>query len=245
MISEKVKRYIKRKILKVLLRGGRLHCPCCNKKYDTFLPFGSAINLRVNAMCPGCLSLERHRLLILFLKQETPFFSEKLRLLHIAPEHLFYKQFSALKNIKYVPGDLFPDKYPSETVKVDVTNIDFAKESFDVVFCNHVLEHVPNDQQAMSEIYRVLKSNGWAILQVPMDKNLQKTYEDASITSKEERLKAFGQIDHVRVYGLDYMDRLRKVGFKVEEIPFYEKFSKQDRIRMGISTDEDIILCKK
>ena len=114
----------------------------------------------------------------LFLKSKTNFFTSNIKLLHIAPELCFIKLFEGMKNLDYITADI---ESPLAKVKMDVHQIPFNDNSFDVVFCNHVMEHVENDLQSMCEIYRVLKVGGWAIIQSPVDLELEETLEDASI----------------------------------------------------------------
>ncbi len=246
-ILKRINKKIRRKLLALVLKGDNVRCSCCGNSFETFLPFGNKAtgSIRVNAMCPSCLSLERHRLLRLYLEKETNLFSASLKVLHVAPERVFFQLFSALSNITYYPSDLSPQNYPKGTYKVDVTNIPFENELFDVIMCNHVLEHIPDDRKAMQELARVLKPGGWGILMVPLDSRLEKTYEDFSITKPEERAKAFGQIDHVRQYGRDYSDRLRAAGFEVTVIDYAQQYEQKDRIKLGINHFDEIILVKK
>jgi len=141
----------------------------------------------------------------LFLKEKTNFFTADIKLLHIAPELCFIKKFKRMPNIDYTSADL---ESPLADVKMDVHDIPFDDSSYDVVFCNHVMEHVENDIKAMSEIYRVLKPGGWAIIQSPQDYSRQDTLEDPTITDPKERERIYWQDDHVRLYGLDYGKRL-------------------------------------
>jgi ubiquinone/menaquinone biosynthesis C-methylase UbiE len=133
---------------------------------------------------------------------------------------------------------------PVPVLKVDITNIPFEDSVFDVILCNHVLEHIPDDLNAMAELYRVLKSGGWGIFQVPLDNRNNSTYEDFSITTPEARQKAFGQKDHVRIYGKDYPDRLRKVGFDVKTNDFALKMSAEERFEYGLKK-QLIYYCEK
>lgn len=142
------------------------------------------------------------------------------------------------KNIDYVTGDLFPEKYPKGTVKVDLLKIPFEPESFDIVICNHVLEHIPEDESAMKELQRVLKKSGWGILMVPIDWSRKTTYEDPSITTPEARADHFGQVDHVRWYGQDYTERLKKAGFKVDIIDYFNTFSEFQQKQWSLSDEK-------
>ncbi|VAW27356.1 Glycosyltransferase, partial [hydrothermal vent metagenome] len=188
-------------------------------------------------------SLERHRMMWLFLKNETPFFKKKLDVLHIAPEICFINRFEKLHKEKYITADI---ESPLAKIKLDVHDIPFEEGKFDVVFCNHVMEHVNDDKKAMSEIYRVLKPGGFAILQVPLFYPLlDVTYEDKSITSPTAREKAFGQSDHVRMYGKDYEGRLRSVGFIVDENRYFETLPKEEVKRYALPLDEPVFYCRK
>ena len=220
-------------------KGEGVECPICNSKFKKFLPYGR--KARENALCPNCLSLERHRLMWLFLQEETNFFTEKLRVLHVAPEHCFLRLFDALPNLDYITADL---ESPLAKVKMDVHDIPFPENSFDVIFCNHVLEHVENDLKVCAEFNRVLKPTGWGIIQSPIYE-LEKTLEDPSITDPAERERLFGQRDHVRKYGKDYAERLRKSGIAIEENHFEEKLPKETVEKYALPPKEVIFLCRK
>ena len=193
-------------------------------------------------LSPSTLSLERHRLLWLFLKKETNFFTTPLKVLHFAPEQAFYKRFRNLKNLNYVTTDL---NSPLADIKADICNLPFEDNTFDVILCNHVLEHIPDDTKAISELYRVLKSGGWGIFQIPQDLKREKTFEDNSITDKVERAKIFGQYDHVRIYGRDYFNKLRKIGFKVNEVDFTKQLTSEEINRYRLSSGEIIPIVNK
>lgn len=229
------------KVAAIFYKGNKVNCPVCDHNFRTFLPYGR--QARSNALCPNCLSLERHRMMWLFLQNETSFFNNKVDVLHIAPELCFIDRFEKVHENQYITADI---ESPLAKVKLDVHNIPFDDNSYDVVFCNHVMEHVNDDYKAMSEIYRVLKPGGFAILQVPLFYPLlDVTYEDKSITSPLAREKAFGQTDHVRMYGKDYADRLKSVGFKVDENRYFEKLPAEDVKRYALPLDEPIFYCKK
>lgn len=213
--------YAVRPVLAFFLKGNKYTDPIDGKSFKTFLPYGYG-NQRNNVLSPSTLSLERHRLLWLYLKNETNFFSKNLKILHFAPEQAFYKRFKELESLDYTTTDL---NSPLADVKADICNLPFEDNSYDVILCNHVLEHIPDDTKAMQELYRVLKPNGWGIFQIPQDLSRETTFEDNSITDKKERAKIFGQYDHVRVYGRDYFDKLESVGFKVEAIDYTNKIS--------------------
>lgn len=233
--------YWVRPLMALSMRGDRYTDPIDGKKFKSFLPYGYE-HPRENVLSPSTLSLERHRLLWLYLKNETNFFTDKLKVLHFAPEQAFYKRFRNQKNLDYTTTDL---NSPLADVKADICNLPFAENSFDVIFCNHVLEHIPNDTKAMQELYRVLKPGGWGIFQIPQDLNRADTYEDNSITDKKERAKIFGQYDHVRIYGRDYFSKLRSMGFKVEEVDYTNKLSIADVDHYRLAKGEIIPVVSK
>lgn len=230
-------------------KGHNVMCPICNSTFKTFAPGG--LNKRENARCLKCQSVERHRLLYLYLIGRSTLFSNpsKTRVLHFAPEKSFYDIFTRQTNIEYFPCDLNPDLYSYrgevKIEKVDICNIPFAENNFDVILCNHVLEHIIDDIKAIGELYRVMKKGGWGIFQVPIDYSRNATYEDFTITTQEGREKSFGQKDHVRLYGRDYKNRLASCGFNVIEDNYVKSFSSEDIFKYGLQDFELIYLCKK
>ena len=222
-------------------KGDKYTDPIDGKSFRSFLPYGYE-SPRENVLSPSTLSLERHRLLWLYLKNETNFFTESLKVLHFAPEQAFYKKFRKLENLDYTTTDLLS---PLADVKADICNLPFKDNSYDVILCNHVLEHIPDDTKAMQELYRVLKPGGWGIFQIPQDLNRETTFEDDSITDKKERAKIFGQYDHVRVYGRDYFDKLRSNGFTVEELDYTASLSEEVNERYRLAKGEIIPFVRK
>lgn len=236
--------------------GFRYKCPFCGFHARKMNPIGCDFKViyekeivgcgRRFAGCVKCGSTDKERLVFTYLKNNIDFFSNlDKRILHMAPEPNLSKEFLRCKFKEYVCGDFFAsgyeDVYPSYVKNINILDIPYGKEYFDVVICNHVLEHVKDDLKGMSEIYRILKKGGFAILQVPVSYKLKKTYEDFSITDGKAREEAFGQSDHVRIYGLDYIDRLKKIGFDVEIISDLAKsFSKS-----GLNGKEKIFVCHK
>lgn len=228
-------------VVAFFLKGTAFTDPIDGKSFRNFLPYGYG-QQRENALAPGTLSLERHRLLWLYLQNETDFFSAQKKVLHIAPEQCFLKRFKKLQNLDYITADLYS---PIADVKADICDLPFKENEFDVVFCNHVLEHIDDDKKAMSELYRVLKPGGLGIFQIPQDLNLKTTYEDFTITSKEERKKHFGQYDHVRVYGKDFFNKLRSVGFSVHEVDYSKKITSEVAIKYCLTKGEILPVCSK
>ena len=228
-------------IITLLSRGDKVFCPICEIKLKKFFPYGR--KTRENALCPNCLSLERHRLLFLYLKNKTDLFKKKIHLLHIAPEQCFINIFSDYNNIKYTSGDLYS---PLAKIKMDIHEMPFQNETFDVILCNHVLEHVDDDKKAMREIKRVMKKGGFSILQVPFYHPIpNKTLEDLSITSPSEREKVYGQADHLRKYGKDYDKRIISQGMKVNKSKFIDSFTIKEKEFYGLQENEIIYYCYK
>lgn len=233
--------YLVRPFLKIYLKGSRYTDPIDGNSFRKFLPYGYE-NQRENVLSPSTLSLERHRLLWLYLKYHTGFFSKNLKVLHFAPEQAFYKRFRKLSNLDYTTTDL---NSPLADVKADICDLPFENHSFDFILCNHVLEHIPDDKLAMQELYRVLKPGGTAILQIPQELDRALTFQDDSITDPKERAKIFGQYDHVRIYGRDYFDKLRQIGFKVEEVDLTSTLSAQEIDKYRLAKGELIPVCRK
>lgn len=235
--------YLVKPIIAFYLKGDTYTDPIDGNSFRKFLPYGYS-KQRKNALSPSTLSLERHRLMWLFLKNETSFFtsSKKIKTLHIAPEQCFLKIFKKQKNLDYITSDL---ESPIADVKADICNLPFKDDSFDVVFCNHVLEHIPDDKKAMQELFRVLKKGGFGVFQIPQDMSRENTFEDASITDKEERTKIFGQYDHVRVYGRDYFNKLRSIGFKVDEVDYTQRITPEELDRFCLMKNEILPVCYK
>lgn len=226
--------------ISLLYYGKERFCPVCNKYSRRFRPFG--LEPREDAQCVHCGALERHRLLWLYLLKKTDLFNGKSKImLHLAPEECFESQFKELLGNDYLTADLLN---PRAMIKLNITEIQYPNQSFDVIYCSHVLEHVQDDKKAMRELFRVLRDDGWAILLVPISG--EKTVEDYSIIDPQERLRLFGHKDHVRYYGADYVDRLREVGFRVEVFTVNDLIQKDDAVRMGITpASGEIYYCTK
>ncbi|MEO5603389.1 MAG: class I SAM-dependent methyltransferase [Cyclobacteriaceae bacterium] len=225
------------KLVGIFLLGKNVTCPICSGHFRKFLPYGR-INPRPNALCPNCLSLERHRLIWIYLQTTTEFFNRKQHVLHIAPEGCFMHPFQEIHQDQYITADI---ESPLAKVKMDIHKIPFQDNTFDVVLCNHVLEHVQDDIQAMREIARVLKPGGFGILQVPFFYPVPDiTVSDPTIKDPRLREKMFGQDDHVRKYGKDYTKRMESAGLKAVEDAFVNTLPDKDRIEYGLAKGEMI-----
>lgn len=251
------------------LQGCDVYCVVCGHSFSAFAPFYAWFEkegdrgaepgelplecrtLDTVARCPSCGSMERQRLLWKYLTDKTQIFNGfPLRLLEIAPDSAIYDAFSAMAHLDYYPCDLYPerDKYArfeGSILKEDVTALSFADDFFDVILCNHVLEHIPDEGKALGELYRVLKPGGWGIFQVPLDYRLAETYEDATIDTPLGREKAFGQRDHVRQYGRDFPERIARAGFRVEADTFVKTFTPEEIHYFGFDQEEILYRCYK
>ncbi|MBR3794303.1 MAG: class I SAM-dependent methyltransferase [Alistipes sp.] len=233
-------------LLGLLYVGRGRECPVCGTKRRKFLPYGYVV-ARDNALCPNCLSLERHRLLWLWLQRESDLFAKRPRLLHVAPEvclmrHLRRAYKVGGNAVDYVTADL---ESPLADLHFDIQLIPLADESFDVIFCNHIMEHVEDDLRAMRELYRVMRRGGWGVILSPVELDRATTFEDDSITDEAERTRIFGQYDHRRVYGRDYADRLREAGFEVEDLDYAATLAPDERTRFALPSDHLYIVRKQ
>ena len=233
-------------LLGLLYLGEGKQCPVCGCRRRKFLPYGY-VSPRENALCPGCLSLERHRLLWLWLLRESDLGRGAMalpRMLHIAPEVALMRKFRkmyAREAERYVTADL---ESPLADMHFDVQHIPLEDGSFDVVICNHIMEHIEDDRLAMRELHRILRRGGWGVVLSPVEREREHTFEDDTITDREERTRIFGQYDHRRIYGRDYAERLREAGFEVLVIPYIEAFSEAERALYAL-VDEDLYIVRK
>jgi SAM-dependent methyltransferase len=253
-IKNKVIQTIKKKLIVFNNRGSNYTCPFCNysAKHLSLIGIDQPILKEYQVIgggkrkggCFNCGSSDRERLIYAYLNEELNFFNgpKNKKILHIAPEKYIAPTFLKLNFDEYVCGDLFTQgySYPEYVQNMDVLNLPFKDDKFDLILCNHVLEHIVTDDIAIKELNRVLKPGGVAILQVPLSKNSEITLEDKSITDPQSRLEKYGQFDHVRIYGQDYSQILEKGGFHVNRV----NISKECK-HYGINEDEDIFACTK
>lgn len=235
--------YVFRWFAPLLYKGNKVTCPVCENSYRKFLSYGSYKVHRENVLCPYDLTLERHRLMWLYLKNDTDFFTaESIKMMHIAPEQCFHKTFKKQKNLDYTTGDL---ESPIADLHFDLHKVPLDDDQYDVIFCNHVLEHVEDDAQCMRELLRIMKPGGWGIFQVPVDYSREETYEDPSITDPLEREEKFWQKDHVRLYGKDYSKKLAAAGFEVDVVDYKDKISKELFEKYRLDPQELLYVCRK
>ena len=226
--------------------GKGKECPLCGCRRRKFLPYGY-VTQRDNALCPNCLALERHRTLWLWLLRESDIGRGAValpRLLHVAPEVALMRKFHkiyAAQPADYVTADL---ESPLADLHFDIQHIPLEDESFDVVICNHIMEHVEDDRLAMREIKRILRKGGWGVILSPVDLQREKTFEDDTITDEAERTRIFGQYDHRRIYGRDYAERLRDAGFEVYECDYANLIPAKEKELYAL-TDELLYIVRK
>lgn len=243
-------------------RGNTYYCPICQKGYSSFFDGGFDLPViekyqiigagrRKSIICPGCASTDRDRLVYLALNDPSLQLLPAKMLLHIAPEpalanYIQKKQLSDgniyVMGVKYHEGFY----YNKDVQLVDLVDLKFEENTFDLFVCNHVLEHIIEDEKAMHEIFRTLKPGGKAVLQVPWSPLLEKTYEDVAIVQPKEREAHFGQFDHVRIYGKDYTKRLKKCGFQIQQVKA-EALAANDKVieKYALNSKELIFVATK
>jgi SAM-dependent methyltransferase len=220
---------------KFTLRGKGYYCSLCDVEYRHFLPAG--LIPRENAVCPVCGSYERHRLLWIAL-DTLNLRRHGGRLLHVAPEACLANQLR--KSFDYVSIDLDGARAMHA---MDVTSLRFPDEAFDFVICNHVLEHVPADHQALAELFRVMKRGAYGSIQVPMKGDI--TEEDLTITDPGKREASYGQADHVRQYGNDFKERLRATGFEVIDMKKEDLADPDKLFRLSVNCESGVLLVRR
>jgi SAM-dependent methyltransferase len=224
-----------------LYAGARVVCPCCGGRFRAFVPY--RIGGAHDSICPRCGSLRRTRLLLLYLRERTNLFQDALRVLHVAPEAGLQDLLRAVPTLDYTSIDL---DSPIAMHAMDVTDLRYEDHRFDVILCSHVLEHVIDDRKAMREFFRVLRPGGWAIIQSPVRRDSGTTVEDPTVVSPRDRARLFGQPDHVRLYGRDYVERLADAGFMVTVDRYAEETDEDTLARHGLRRSmHAVYLCAK
>ncbi len=229
-----------RKLKALTLSGNNVYCPCCEQSFSKFLNKGNGLETRDNAICPNCGSLERTRLLYLYLKNETEIFQDSPYILHFAPEEVLKQKL--LPNPNYIDADLNPN---FARTQMDITDIKFPHNHFDYIICSHVLGHVPDEERAVTELYRVLKPSGTIFFLSLLNPDSAFTIEEPSrADSEEEKLKLYGEKDLQRLYGLDFSARVSRPEVKVERIDYRENFSSEERRKMSLGDGKREIIFK-
>ncbi len=223
-----------------LFAGRNYYCPICDSGINRFMVIHRAHHL----WCPVCSSLQRHRLLWLLFEKEgwldIPL-GNQLQLLHFAPELCLERILRQTPGVNYLSADLHNHR---AMIKADISALQFNDDSFDLIICSHVLEHVPDDHKAIGELRRILNPGGKAIILVPIEGD--NTDEDLSITDPVEREQRFGQLDHVRSYGKDFTKRLEKVGFSVQTKDVTSLgINNHDIKRFGLEANDIVFICMK
>lgn len=248
------------RLLALYLKGNKFTCPLCGRSFRKLLPGGIDNEVfrkyqiigggrRPNSVCPRCFSTDRDRLVFLYLRDFTDVFQQKYNVLHIAPEGSLRAYFMHRTSVRYTAGFKDAEAYKGyyyDQVKqhIDITKTEFSDNQFDFIICNHVLEHIEDDLRAMKELYRIMKPGGIGILQVPYAPALEHTIEGLPSPTPADRLRLYGQEDHVRIYGTDYFERLKSVGFEVDQFMLYQ--SNPEKYKpYAINPEEPIIAVRK
>lgn len=242
--SEKTRigfRYFFYKLRALFYYGSQYSCNCCGHGFRKFLPKGNIP--RPNSECPLCGSLERNRLLLFYLQNETEVFSKKLRILHFSPERCISLHLKKA-DIEYFDGDINP---AVASRVIDITAIPFPAGFFDLIICSHVLGHVPDEEKAIAELHRVVKKGGMALLLTLLDTKNERTFEDAGIKTPAGKLANYGEPDLCRLHGMDFAGRIRAAGFQVTAVDYRKNFNAQvqQRYSLGDGTRELIFKCVK
>jgi len=232
--------------------GFKYQCIFCNGHFRRLLPTGLENETALSiigggyryALCPKCHSTDRERLIYWYIANKTNILNSQnsIKLLHIAPEKNLKKVFRNSNKIQYIDGDL---NLLAADKKIDITDINFEDIFFDVIICSHVLEHIVDNRKVTYELFRVLRPEGFAILQVPISKKAKETFEDFTITTPEGREKYFGQKDHIRIYSKDYKNRFESVDFKLDLYGIKNDLTIKEIKILGLNQEEILYICKK
>lgn len=226
------------------LRGKDYYCVCCNKHFKRFLNKGFGDDIRLNAQCPNCSSLERNRLLFYYLKNETTVFTDNPSILHVSPEECIKKHL--IKNPNYYDIDI--DNYKnSARYKVDITQkLPFPENKFDYIICSHVLGHIEQEENAANNLFRALNVDGRAIIITYIDQSSTTTM-NFKLETDIEKLKKYGEFDLLRFHGLDFQERLSRENIEVEKLDYRMKFDEADRKKfsLGDGRREILFICRK
>lgn len=227
--------------------GNKVYCPCCDTHFSKFLEVGPK---RQPMLCPRCRSNDRDRFFWLYLEANPGFFKEGIKLLHVSPETIYYKRFKKIPGVRYTAGDKFVlqfgSTYPADTVYLDITNMpEYAENTFDFIFCSHVLEYIKEDRQSLRELYRVLKPGGKAIISIPINHGHYETLEDPNITDPKEQERLYGDTGHLRYYGEDYGERVKEAGFTIQFTPVTDFITAEMITKCVINPKDVVHLCLK
>ncbi len=220
-------------------RGSAVLCPLCGHGFDRFKDDWN----RPDALCWRCGSHERHRAQWLLLQRRPELLDGARSLLHFSPEWCLRRKLAARPGLRYVTSDLDP-AHDDVDLRLDVTAIDLPDDAFDAILCSHVLEHVPDDRTAMAELRRITAPGGFTLVMVPLALARDATYEDAAVTSPEDRRREFLQADHVRLYAPDIADRLRSAGFTVETADLHAELGPRAAARHGLLASDLVYICR-
>lgn len=237
--------YLWVKSLKYL--GDAKYCPCCRTGFSRFMEVGPK---REPILCPRCRSTGRDRMFWFFWEKHQELLQPGMSILHIAPEDVLYRRFKNIPGVNYVAGDKFlpqfANTYPKGTIYVDLTDMgQFADNSFDFIYCSHVLEYIKDDRKALSELFRVMKPGKSGIISVPINYGHLVTLEDETITDPLEQERLYGDKGHLRYYGTDYMDKVKEAGFQTEFVPITDFISIEMIEKSALEPRDVIHLCRK
>jgi SAM-dependent methyltransferase len=219
-------------------RGRAVECPLCGGRFSAFKPAWN----RANAICWRCGAHERHRATWVHLRRHPELLGEARSLLHFAPEHCLERRLRQVPDLRYVTADLDP---ALAELELDLTALALEDGAFDAILCSHVLEHFEDDAAAMAELRRVVAPGGWVLVMVPIDHSREASYEDPAVVTPEQRIAAYWQADHVRLYALDVADRLRAAGFEVTRATPAADVGPVVAARHGLLLEETLFLCRR